>query len=380
MSDLDRLRSLDGAKWSKYGPDVLASWVADMDFPPDPQVGEAICRVAERGDLGYNFAALDQLHPTWSAWVERRHGLRLDTERMKTFTGALHAMESVMDVMTEPGDGVVVFTPVYHVFINAIRSGGRRVVEVPLGPGYTLDADALADTIDETTKMVFFSQPHNPTGRIYTREELQALGRVAKEHDLIIASDEIWADLAHLPNRHLPTAQGDPSIADRTVTIGSASKAFNLAALSCAIAHVGDQRVLDTWDAQSSHVHGRPSALSGEGTLAAWTRCEPWLDKTVAQLTENRDHLAARLATEVPEVGFDPPEAVYLAWIDFGATSLGDDPAAVLLDKAGVALNCGMEFGSNCEGFARLNFATTPEILDMVIDRIISAIKTGVTP
>jgi len=380
MSELDRLRALDGAKWTKYGPEVLPSWVADMDFAPAEPVREAICDLARRGDLGYNFAALDKLHPTWAAWVERRHGLTLDTERMTTFTGALHAMESAMDVLTEPGDGVVVFTPVYHVFINAIRSGGRRVVEVPLGPGYTLDADALADACDETTKMVFFSQPHNPTGRIYTSEELQGLGRVAAEYDLTIASDEIWADLAHAPNRHLPTVLGDPSLADRTITVGSASKAFNLAALSCAIAHVGDQRLLDAWEAQSAHVHGRPSAMSGAGTVAAWEQSEPWLEKTVAQLTENRDHLAARLAAEVPEVGFDPPEAGYLAWIDFGATSLGDDPAAVLLDKAGVALNCGLEFGSNCEGFARVNFATPPEILDMVIDRIVNAIKTGVTP
>ena len=380
MNDLDRLRSLDGAKWSKYGPDVLASWVADMDFPPDPQIGEAIIDVCRRGDLGYNFGALDRVHSTWAAWVKRRHGIDLDTERMTTFTGALHAMEVVMDVMTEPGDGVVVFTPVYHVFINATLSGGRRVVEVPLGPDSTLDAEAFAAACDDTTKLVFFSQSHNPTGRIYTSEELQAFGRVAAEHDLTVVSDEIWADLAHAPNRHLPMLVGDPSLANRTITIGSASKAFNLASLSLAVAHVGDQRVLDAMDAQSAHLHGRPSALSAEGTIAAWGHGEPWLNDTMAKITRNRDHLADRLAAEIPEVGYAPPESGYLAWLDFGATSLGADPASVLLEKAGVALNRGVEFGSNSDGFARLNFATTPEILDMVIDRIVKAVKTGVTP
>jgi cystathionine beta-lyase len=380
MDPLARVHSLDGAKWKKYGPDVLASWVADMDFAPAPQVGEAISDIAQRGDMGYNFAALDRLHPDWAAWVKRRHGLELDSERMTTFTGALHAMEAAMDVTTEPGDGVVVFTPIYHVFINAIRSGGRRVVEVPLGPGYTLDAEAFDQACDEGTKMVFFSQPHNPTGRVYTPEELQAFGRVAAKHDLIVISDEVWADLAFPPHRHIPMVVGDPSLADRTVTIGSASKAFNLAALSCAVAHVGDQRVTDAWEAQSAHVHGRPSAFSAAGTVAAWEHGEPWLKETVAQLVRNRDHLSERLAAEVPEVKCMPAEAGYLAWLDLRATSLGDDPAAVLLEKAGIAFNSGPAFGSNCEGFARMNFATTPEILDMIIDRLVNAIKTGVTP
>ena len=382
MDDLRRLRSLDGVKWAKHGPDVLPAWVADMDFDQAPAIKAAIRSVVERGDLGYNFAALQQLASTWLSWVKRRHGVTLtdDPDEIWTFTGALHALELVMELHTEPGDGIVVFSPIYHPFLSAIRDSGRRKIDVPLGEGGTLDAKRFDAACDAHTRMVLFSQPHNPVGRVFTVDELRAFTDVVVDRDLLVISDEVWADVVHIPHRHVPLLLADERLRERTITIGSASKSFNVAGLSCAVAHVGSAGIRERLRALSHHVHGRPSSLGAAGTIAAWTQSEDWLASTMTTLTARRDHLAARLAAEVPEVGFEPPEATYLSWIDFTRTSLGEDPAKTLLERAGVALNPGVQFGAQGVGRARLNFATSEEILDEILDRIIRAIKDGVAP
>ncbi len=382
MDDLKRLRSLDAAKWTRFGPDVLPAWVADMDFDQAQPIKDAISDILQRGDLGYNFEAISSLAPTWLSWMKRRHGVTLteDEDEVLVFTGALQALELVMELHTAPGDGVVVFSPIYHPFRNAIRDGGRTMVDVPLADGWVLDADRFDAACDDRTRLVLFSQPHNPVGRVFTVDELQQFADVVVERDLLVIADEIWADLTHAPHKHQSTVLADERLRERTITIGSASKAFNVAGLSCAVAHIGSPAVRDRLGKLSHHVHGRPSSLSAAGTVAAWTQCEDWLSETVTTLTARRDHLTARLADEAPEIGFDPPEATYLAWLDLRATSLGDDPAQTLLDHAGVAIDKGSQFGDQGIGWARLNFATSEVILDEILDRISRAIKDGVTP
>ena len=375
MSELDRLRSTLGHKWNKHGPDVLPAFVADMDFPPDPRIGAAIADLANRGDLGYCFHFLDELPEVWHAWQKRRHGIDLDVERMWNFTGALHAVEAVLDKMTEPGDGVVIFPPVYHVFYKVVESGGRVVVNVPLAADGSFDPDDLARVCDEARpKAVLLSQPHNPTGRVTIASELAAIADVAERHDMIVFSDEVWADLALAPHRHLPTIS-EPRLADRTITIGAASKAFNLAGLSCAMAHFGHQPTHDAFEAASDHVIGRPSSLSGAGIFTAWTECEDWLDETCRQIARNAAHLGERLAAEAPQVGYRPPEAGYLTWLDLRQTGLGDMPAERILEEQKLALNEGDEFGPGGAGFVRLNVATYPDILDDAIDRLVAAVN-----
>lgn len=378
MSELDRLRSSLGTKWTKHGPDVIPAFVADMDFTPDPRIGAAIADLANRGDLGYLFHHLDQLPDVWHAWMKRRHGVDLDVERMWNFTGALHAVEAVLDKMTEPGDGVVIFTPVYHVFQKIIESGSRVVVGVPLAADGSFDPEVLAAVCDTARpKAMLLSQPHNPTGRVTTADELAAIADVAERHDLIVFSDEVWADLALSPHRHRP-AISEPRLVDRTITIGAASKAFNLAGLSCAMAHFGHAGVQAAFEAASDHLIGRPSSLSAAGVVTAWTQCEDWLDVTCRQIAENAAHLGQRLAAEAPQIGYCPPEAGYLTWLDLRATGLGDMPAERLLAEHGIALNEGVEFGPGGEGHARLNVATYPDILDMLIDRLVGAVtKAG---
>ena len=373
---LERLRSIEGVKWQRYGPDVLPAWVADMDLEPAPAIKAAIVRMAERGDFGYLDLGLEGLTSAWQDWMERRHGWRPPGDEVWQFTGSLHGLEAVMALHTRPGDGVVIFSPVYYPFRMAIEQSGRRVVDVPLEDGtWRLDIDRLRDSIDSTTKVVLFCQPHNPVGRIFEEDEIAALTDVCEQHDLLVISDEVWADLIHEPHEHLPLYRADERLPERLVTLHSASKAFNLAGLRCALAHVGPAHIRRQFEAFSGHLLGSPSTLGAIGTIAAWNESEWWIDEARAAITARRDRLAERLAAEAPQVCFPIPQATYLGWLDFRESGLGDDPAKVLLKDAGVALDQGEKFGEAGRGWARLNFATYEPILDQIIDRIVARVN-----
>lgn len=379
----ERCRERVGVKWNKHGIEVIPAFVADMDFDPPPAVLAAIAGHVERGDLGYGPFA-EELAPVWADWQEHHHGWALDTRRVHAFTSVLHAMETVLWHTTEPGDGIVVFSPIYYPFLDAIGDSGRRCIQVPLTrDGWRLDPDRLRSAIDDTTRMILWCNPHNPTGRIFDADEIAAIAEVAERHDLLVVSDEVWGDLTHGPSstgtEFQPLARCDDRFAGRLITMGSASKTFNLAGLRTAVAHVDHAPLERVFASMPAHLHGSPSSLGVAGTIAAWTQSGDWFDRVRATLAARRDQLAARLAEVAPEVGFDPPEATYLAWLDFTETRLADDPAQRLLTEAGVALSSGPAFGLGGDGFARLNFATSAEILDELIDRIAVAVR-GAAP
>ena len=270
---------------------------------------------------------------------------------------------------------MVVFTPIYYPFLDAIERSGRRLVDVPLDPdGWRIDPERLASTIDPGTRVVLFCTPHNPTGRVFDQDEIASLAEVADRHDLLVISDEIWGDLTHGPS-HRPLAASDGRFAGRLMTLGSASKTFNIAGLRCAVAHVDHEPLNTVLDSMPGHLQGAPSTLGVAATLAAWTECDDWLIALRRMLSMRRDHLARRLAERLPDVGFDLPEATYLAWLDFREYGLGDDPAAYLLDQASVALSSGPQFGTGGAGFARLNFATSAELIDDIVERVADAVE-----
>jgi len=375
QADMQRLRRLTGVKWGRFDDDVIPAWVADMDFPTAPAVSDALHEMLDRGDTGYNFHAHQQLPEAYAAWSEQRHGWRPDPARVRLFAGVLQPIAALLHARTQPGDGVVLFTPIYPPFFGMIEKTGRRVVDCPLDPhGWRIDPDRLDHVMDDTVRAVIVCQPHNPTGRIFTAEELAPIARLAEERDLLVISDEIWHDIALAGASHVPFAQVAGAAADRTVTVTAASKTFNLGGLSCAVAHFGDEGAMKAVEALPPHLLGMVNSLGAQATLAAWTDGAAWLDSTLEVLAANRDHLAERLARELPDVGFRPPEATYLAWLDFRALGLGEDPAACVLERGRVALSCGPDFGANGEGYARLNFATLPEVLDDIVDRIVTAV------
>jgi len=352
----------------------VPAWVADMDFDPPAPVLHALRGHLDRGDLGYGPFAAD-LVEHYAHWQERHHGWRPDVERVRGFTSALHALEVALWNATEPGDGVVVFTPIYYPFLDAIADSGRRRIDVPLDPdGWRIDPDRLAAAIDDTTRVMLFCNPHNPTGRVFDDEEVAAVAEVAERRDLLVITDEIWGELVHPGAVHRPLAISDERFRGRLVTLGSASKSFNLAGLRTAVAHIDHAPLSDSLAAMPGHLHGSPSTLGIVGTIVAWTECDDWLAAVQRTITARCDQLARRLAADVPLVGFEPPEATYLGWLDFRATGLSGDPADELLERFGVALSSGPKFGPNGAGFARINFATSEQILDQVIDRIADAV------
>ena len=372
---LERARSRTGAKWSHYGPNVLPAWVADMDIDPPEPVLETIRGFLDRGDLGYRNTLADDMGEAWVNWLERRHAWRPDQERVKPFTTVLHAMETALWNRTDPGDGVVCLTPIYHPFLTAISESGRRLVDVPLNPdGWRLDAQLLADSIDDTTRMILLCQPHNPTGRMFDQGEIAAVAEVAEQHDLLVVSDEIWGDLTYA-GAHQPVAAVNSRLHGRLMTLGSTSKTFNLAGMRSAVAHIDDERLNDKLSAMPSHIFGNSNTLGLAAAVTAWTECDEWLDSLRIHLLAMRDHAVARLRAEAPQISFALPEATYLLWLDFEKTAIADNPGYELLKKGQVALEQGSKFGSRSSGYARLNFATSTEILDVAIDRIVQTVN-----
>lgn len=374
-TELERLRSLTCAKWTWYDPDVIPAWVADMDYVPAPVVTDAMRALIDRGDLGYNFAAAGVLPEVFSDRQSTRYGWPPGPKRVRLFDDVMQAVETALWLNTSKGDGVVLFTPVYHPFFKAIESTGCRLVDVPLESGtWRLDPERLSAAIDDTTRVILTCDPHNPSGRSFTRDELTTIAEVAERHDLLIISDEIWSDIVYEPAAHIPIASLSPEVEARTITITAASKAFNLAGLRCAIAHLGHRPTAEKIAELPGHLLGAVNSLGAEAMLAAWTQGDEWLAETVARLESNRDRVAERLAAELPDVGFTLPESTYLVWLDFSAYGLGEDPSKELLERARVALSRGLDFGPEGAGYARLNFATDRELLDEMLDRLVGVL------
>ncbi|MCK5364075.1 MAG: aminotransferase class I/II-fold pyridoxal phosphate-dependent enzyme, partial [Gammaproteobacteria bacterium] len=230
--DMARLRGLAGNKWRRYGDEILPAWVADMDFLQAAPIRDFVTRAGATGDLGYPFAGGTQ--PLPEIFAERamqRYGWRVDTERVELIIDVVQGLYLGVEMYCEPGEGAIVPTPIYPYFLTAAEENGRRAIANPLvldGGRYVIDFDSLEACIDDGTRMLMVCNPHNPTGRVFLREELEALADVALRHDLVVIADEIFADVVYEGHRYIPFASLGPEIAERTVTFHSATKAFNL--------------------------------------------------------------------------------------------------------------------------------------------------------
>lgn len=281
-----------------------------------------------------------------------------------------------MVLNSEPGDGVVLFSPIYQPFRTAIEQSKRKVVDVYLqGPAWEFDGNRFEDALDSDTRVVLFCQPHNPTGRVYTQKEIDEFAGIVEDHDLLVISDEIWADLTFDGIKHLSLYPNNERLQDRTVTIGSASKAFNLAGARCSVAHIASSTVREELEKFPEHYFGLNSSFGAAATVAAWTVGESWLQEVRIQIEENRNYLHSRINDESSGLSMHLPQATYLAWLDFSNTRLADNPSKRLLEEAKIALEPGSKFGTQCGSYARLNFATSRNILETIADRILKTVN-----
>lgn len=343
----------DGLKWAGAGPDVIACWIADMDFPTAPEIVEALQRRA-RGDLGYPaWAAEPQAGPLAEAFAERMlvtYGWDAEPSWVRSFSDLNQALQVMLHLTTGSGDTVAMHAPAYPPFLGTIAEMGRRL---------RTDVSDLSGC-----RALVLVNPHNPTGKVFSRPELVALAEQAERHDLVVIADEVHADLVYAPGRHIPFASILP---ERTITLTSATKAFNLGGVRCALAHMGPPRVREALRAQPSFLYGGANVFGVEATVAAWRHADGWLRDTMTVLDRNRRLIAERLP------GYVPPEATYLAWLDLGRPGM----AEVLEREAKIMVSDGAAFGAGGESFVRLNFATSEAILTEVLDRLDRARSAG---
>jgi cystathionine beta-lyase len=373
--NLETLRRRRGRKWSQYPSDILPAWVADMDFLPAAPIRVTLAEAIETGDLGYGQTGVRSGVPeSFALWARRRWQWRIDAKAVLVAPDVVSGLVNSIEALTDPGDAVLVQTPIYPTFLSCVRASGRRLVESP-SVGETIDFDALEAAIAEhRVRMFLFCNPHNPTGRCFTRHELLRLAELATAHDVIIVSDEVHADLVYPGHTHIPFASLSPQCAARTVTVNSASKSFNLAGLRCAVCVVEGAELKQRLTALPAQRWTPFSTLGIRASLAAWSdQGEAWLTACVAHLRRTRDHVVRRF-TEESRIRCVAPQASYLAWLDCRELALGSEPAEFFLQRARVALSAGLDFGEPGRGHARLNFATSDEILDLILDRIIRAL------
>ena len=377
--DVRKLKRRRSSKWRQYPQDVLPAWVAEMDFPIAAPIHDDLTRFMRISDLGYPLDPGDTGFP--DAFCERMHerfDWTPDPTRIELLSEVVQGMHIAVDAYSEVGDGVIVQTPIYPPFLKVVSESKRRLVENPLvskGARLEFDLDGLADRIDGKTRVLLLCNPHNPSGRVMVREELERIAALVLEHDLIVVSDEIHADLLFDGRVHIPFATLGPEIAKRTVTLTSASKAFNLPGLRCAVAHFGTADLHERFNqCHPDRIRGGIGLFGIHASIAAWRWGQPWLDEVVPYLQANRDFAKHALSERIPEIGFNLPESTYLAWLDCRALDLKGSPTIHFLTHGRVALSSGHRFGDAYRDFARLNFATSRPILTDVIDRMAKAL------
>jgi cystathionine beta-lyase len=375
--DLTELHQRHSTKWRSYPADVLPAWVAEMDFGTAPPVAAAITAAVERGDLGY---AVDLVAPdlteAFCGFAARHWSWTVDPAQVYLLRDTMRGIELWIETFTAPGDGVVVTTPVYYPFLSAIEELGRAVVAVPVVPGaagWELDLDGLEAAFAAGHRLLLLCNPHNPVGRAYPEADLRAVAELAERYDVRVVSDEIHAPLVYPPTVHVPFATLGDDVAGRTMTLHSASKAFNLAGLGAAVAVIGNPEDAKRFSEVSYRHRGPAGILGVEASVAAFTNGDGWLAELLTYLQVVRDHLRAELAERVPAIGWAAHEATYLAWLDCRSLGL-ESPQAVFLERGRVAFNEGAAFGPGGAGFVRLNFGTSRGVVSEMVTRMAAAL------
>ena len=379
---IEAMRARRGIKWRRYGDEVLPASIADMDFAVAEPVQRAIRSLVDQHDYGYaHREGHDRVESAFADRMRTRFGWDAGHERTVLISDVLQGIAAAILAFSEPGDGVVVQTPIYPPFLSGIDGTGRRRVLNPLVDSrvrLVVDAEGLRGVVDDRTRILLLCNPHNPSGRAFEREELAAIGSIAVERDLVIVSDEIHCDLVYPGGRHIPTGSLGQEIAARTITLNSATKGFNIAGLRCGVLHFGAPALKERFVQRiPPKLLGTPGITGIDATIAAWDHAQPWADKVVALLQQNRDWLAEAVAREFPGAVMRLPEATYLAWIDFSRLGLPQPAGTFFLEKARVGLSPGDNFGEQYGAFVRLNFATSPAILKEIVARMAAAVRSN---
>lgn len=373
-------RGTNSSKWDNMelatgvnAPDAIAMWVADMDFRAPEFLQDAVRRMIEKANYGY-FASDSVMNQQVAWWMKTRHGWDADPDWMCTTGGLGHAIALLLETFTDPGDEIIIFTPVYHEFTNKIRNAGRVVHESPLvirDGVYHMDFDALEAGLTGGEKAVLISSPHNPAGRIWTPEELRQLAAFCERHDLLMMSDDIHHDLAYPGESYTPFLVAAPDAADRTIVLSAASKTFNTAGARVGTVTIPEATKRKAFqDALKSH-QTQPNILGVDLTEAAYSpEGATYVDELRAYIAGNAQVFLDGVS-QIPGLQGMPMQSTYVTWVDF--TNTGMDMAEAerrVKQQARIAPSMGREFGTGGESFMRFNVGTPRARVEEAVERL----------
>lgn len=366
-------RDTDSTKWSRYGPDVLPLWVADMDFRAPEPVVAALRRRVEHGVFGYGFEPAE-LRGVIRDRMQQRFGWQVQPEDFLFVPGVIVGINLVARTFGKAGDGVLIQTPVYPPFFVVGKNNERVVQEAPLvrtTRGYEIDFERFEAAITPSTRLFLLCNPHNPVGRVFTRAELERLAEICLRHNLIICSDEIHEDFVYDGHSHVPIASLSPEVAARTITVMSPSKSYNIAGFHFAIVVAGNPELRGSLEATGAGlIPSRPGMMDFIAGLTAYQSGNDWLERIVSYLQGNRDFIASYVRDSLPGISIPDVEGTYLAWLDCREAGIEGSPYEFFLKQARVALQDGPSFGASGEGFVRLNFGCPRSTLTEALERM----------
>jgi cystathionine beta-lyase len=380
--DFDRVidrRSTESNKWHKFPPDVLPLWVADMDFPSPEPVIRALRERVEHGFFGYG-AEQPAFHEVVCDRLLKRYGWKVPPEALVLLPGVIAGFNMAARAFASPGDGVLMQLPVYPPILRLPDNLKMSRDGVDLARGadgrYRIDFDAFEHGITPRTRMFLLCNPHNPVGRVFTREELARMAEICLRRGLVICADEIHGELMYPGHQHVPVASLDPEVEARTITLMAPSKTFNLAGLRCAVAVIPNQALREKFVAARLDMVQTPNVLGYTAMVAAYRDGQPWLDELLRYLESNRDFLVKHVRENFPGIEVGVPEATYLAWLDCREAGIpSNDPFTFFLETGKVAFNDGATFGRGGQGFVRLNFGCPRSLLTQGLERMGTALR-----
>ena len=381
--DFDRVidrRSTESNKWHKFPPDVLPLWVADMDFPSPEPVIRALRERVEHGFFGYG-AEQPEFHEVTCDRLLKRYGWKVPPEALVLLPGVIAGFNMAARAVASPGEGILMLLPVYPPILRLpdnIKMSRDGVDLVRGADGrYTIDVDTFERAITPLTRMFLLCNPHNPVGRVFTREELARMAEICLRRGLVICADEIHGELIYPGHQHVPIASLDPEIEARTITLIAPSKTFNLAGLRCAVAVIPNQALREKFVASRLDMVQTPNILGYTAMLAAYRDGQPWLDELLRYLESNRDFLVKHVRANFRGIEVGVPEATYLAWLDCRKAHIpNNDAFTFFLETGKVSFNDGATFGRGGQGFVRLNFGCPRSLLTEGLERMGTALRS----
>ena len=373
LSQLQKRRS---AKWREFPSDVLPLPVAEMDFEIAKPIRDVLEEMIKGSDTGY-LGPIPELGINLAKFSKARWGWEIDPEQVFTATDVGVGMVEMARTVVNPGDLIMINSPVYHNMNNWITELKCKSYDAPLtktGLHYTIDLNAIERGYAAGVKAHFLCNPHNPVGTVFTREELAELAELAKKYGVTVFSDEIHAPLTYDAKQFIPFLAVSETAREVGICVTAASKSWNLAGLKCATVITAHPKQQERAKSMPEAVHFRASLFGAVASATAY-ECVDWLDSAIETFESNRKYLNNLLTQSLPAVGYRVPDFSYLAWLDLSGLNLGENPAQVLLEKGKLALNAGITFGPESGNFVRLNFATGEEMLDEAVSRIASCLS-----